>query len=175
MDWSVAVLLEEGQIDVLLSEALGDKYDAFRGLGLPSWKMDELMIAWGRHVGIPLKKLRASPDSSASTGARSRRTSGGSTGSGSRASRRAALSWRELDVLLAELPSDSATARSLNGGERPWTPLEHLLAGIFDTLQVLAWQNANQGRKSPTKRPTPLPRPGIEPSGVHYGKAPAAV
>jgi hypothetical protein len=73
-------------------------------------------------------------------------------------------------VLLAELPSDSATARSLNGGERPWTPLEHLLAGIFDTLQVLAWQNANQGRKSPTKRPTPLPRPGIEPSGVHYGK-----
>jgi hypothetical protein len=89
MDWSVAVLLEEGQIDVLLSEALGDKYDAFRGLGLPSWKMDELMIAWGRHVGIPLEKLRASPDSSASTGARSRRTSGGSTGSGSRASRRA--------------------------------------------------------------------------------------
>jgi hypothetical protein len=89
MDWSVAVLLEQGQIDVMLAETLGDQYEAFRDLGLPSWKMDELMIAWGQHVGIPLEKLQASPDSSASTGARSRRTSGGTTASGSRASRRA--------------------------------------------------------------------------------------
>jgi hypothetical protein len=36
------------------------------------------------------------------------------------------------------------------------------LAGVFDYLAVLVWQNANQGRKSPTPKPKQLPRPGME-------------
>lgn len=73
-------------------------------------------------------------------------------------------------MLLRHLPADSATAIALSDDrEPPWTRVEHLLAGVFDTLQVLAWQNANQGRKSPTRRPDPLPRPGVERPGNRYG------
>jgi len=75
-------------------------------------------------------------------------------------------------VLLRHLPPESATAMAVNGDrEPPWTRLEHLLAGVFDSLQMLAWQNANQGKKSPSRRPRPLPRPGVEQPGQHWGTA----
>lgn len=65
-------------------------------------------------------------------------------------------------MLVAHLPPDSHTARAITGDpEIPWTRLEFLMAGVFDALQVLAWQNANQGRRHPTPRPKPLERPGV--------------
>jgi hypothetical protein len=67
-------------------------------------------------------------------------------------------------VLLAHLPADSATFWAVDpkGAEAAsWSRTDHLLAGVFDLLQTLLWQNANQGRKSPTPRPRPLPRPGV--------------
>jgi hypothetical protein len=68
-------------------------------------------------------------------------------------------------VLLAHLPNESATYWAVDpkGAEAAsWSRTDHLLASVFDSLQVLIWQNANQGRKSPTQRPRPLPRPGME-------------
>jgi hypothetical protein len=41
-----------------------------------------------------------------------------------------------------------------------WGISEHLLAGVFDGINVLAWQNS--GGKG--KRPKPFPRPGIGPA-----------
>lgn len=72
-------------------------------------------------------------------------------------------------MLLAHLPPDSATYRALHPDEEPWTRVEHLLAGVFDALQTIAWQNSSQGRKSPPPRPKPLPRPGIATTGEHWG------
>jgi hypothetical protein len=68
-------------------------------------------------------------------------------------------------VLLAHLPAESATYRAVDpkGAEAAsWTRTDHLLASVFDSLQVLIWQNGNQGRKSPSPKPKPLPRPGME-------------
>lgn len=77
-------------------------------------------------------------------------------------------------MLLAGLPPDSRTAIALNPADDgpPWTRADHLLAGIYDTVNILAWQNANEGRKTATKRPKPLPRPGIgddKAEGVRWG------
>jgi hypothetical protein len=71
-------------------------------------------------------------------------------------------------VLLAHLPPDSATYREIDpkGAEAAsWSRTDHLLASVFDSLQMLLWQNGNQGKKSPSPRPRPLPRPGMEGKG----------
>lgn len=47
-----------------------------------------------------------------------------------------------------------------------WSDSEHLLAGIFDSLQVLQWMyvsaHCDKDRRPPF--PTPLARPGEEPA-----------
>jgi Family of unknown function (DUF5361) len=68
-------------------------------------------------------------------------------------------------VLLAYLPPESATYLAVDpkaAEVASWSRTDHLLASVFDSLQVLIWQNANEGRKSPTPKPRPLPRPGME-------------
>lgn len=68
-------------------------------------------------------------------------------------------------MLLAHLPAESATFWAVDPDRAEaasWSRTDHLLASVFDSLQVLIWQNANQGRKSPTAKPRPLPRPGME-------------
>lgn len=48
-----------------------------------------------------------------------------------------------------------------------WTDSEHLLAGLFDSLQVLQWMYATAHRdpdKPALPKPEPLPRPGEEPA-----------
>lgn len=43
-----------------------------------------------------------------------------------------------------------------------WSRQEHLLATIADLLNILKWQNENQGKKSGyTPAPKPISRPGV--------------
>jgi hypothetical protein len=72
-------------------------------------------------------------------------------------------------VLVAHLPPDSETGRAIHGEAVEWSRGDHLLAGVIDLLNIVVWQNANQGRKSPSPRPKPLPRPGVQPKGERYG------
>jgi hypothetical protein len=83
------------------------------------------------------------------------------------------LTWRRLKVLLTYLPPDSATARSIRGAdhEPEWTRTEHLLAGVFDALNMLLWQNAVlSGVKPKPRKPEPLMRPGVTPRTITYGR-----
>lgn len=64
------------------------------------------------------------------------------------------MSWRKLKVLVEQLPSESRLVRAVNPAAE-WGPKEHLLAGIFDVLQLANWQRSGRG-----SRPKPLPRPG---------------
>lgn len=72
------------------------------------------------------------------------------------------LSWRRLGVLVRHLPHDSAIARAVHGEQADWGPVEHLLAGVIDRLEVANWQRANHGAKkaAQSKPPKPMPRPG---------------
>jgi hypothetical protein len=88
LDWHALPTFQEGRVDQVLPHLLGDQFDAFDQLDIPGWKLDQLLTAWGRHNGIDLGESQASSTSSAGTVRPSRRTSGGSTASGSRTSRR---------------------------------------------------------------------------------------
>jgi hypothetical protein len=67
-------------------------------------------------------------------------------------------------VLVRHLPADGILARARAGGAL-WSDVEHLLAGVFDSLQVLQWMYATAHRdpdRLPLPHPEPLPRPGEE-------------
>lgn len=70
------------------------------------------------------------------------------------------LSYWDLRCVIRWLPADAAYRRFLHPDEWQWTLPEHILAGIYDTLQGANWQRA--GNKH-AKRPDPLPRPGVKP------------
>lgn len=63
-------------------------------------------------------------------------------------------------------PPDSAIAQAVDPEQ--WTLQEHLLAGIFDVLWILAWQNTEDGQNG-RNVPKPLPRPGVESADVTFG------
>jgi hypothetical protein len=44
---------------------------------------------------------------------------------------RGSLSARRLGVLVRQLPSEGALPRALNGGQRPWTRTDHLIADLW--------------------------------------------
>lgn len=85
------------------------------------------------------------------------------------------MSFRRLGVLIRHLPPESATRTAMREamtdqerealpepeGHGPWSSEMHLMAAMFDTLQLLAWQNTqiHGGRK--TEPPPPTPRPGV--------------
>lgn len=69
-----------------------------------------------------------------------------------------ALSWRDLLVIVEQLPPGSALHRSMDPEGSLWTVETHLLAGIFDVLAIANWQRAGGAERD---RPTPLPRPGL--------------
>lgn len=64
-------------------------------------------------------------------------------------------------MLLAGLPADAAVRRSTDGPEADWHLEHHLLALVIDGLREGNWQRANQFSKRPSRRPDPLPRPGV--------------
>lgn len=47
---------------------------------------------------------------------------------------RGTLTARKLQVLISQLPYDSATARSQNGGIPVWGPAEHLIADLWSLI-----------------------------------------
>lgn len=68
-------------------------------------------------------------------------------------------------ALVAELPDDSALAASVAGdrAHRGWTFDRHLLAGIFDAVQVNTYATARVAGAKGAKPPKPVPRPGDKP------------
>lgn len=71
------------------------------------------------------------------------------------------LTWRRLRALVVNLPSDSALARTIAGPDSVWTLETQLLAAMHDRLSEANWQRGNAGAKSPSRRPQPIPRPGV--------------
>jgi thiosulfate reductase cytochrome b subunit len=71
------------------------------------------------------------------------------------------MTWRQLKVLLRGLPVDAALARAIHGEAAMWTLTDHLLAVAVDALNSGNWQRGNAGARTPSRRPAPLPRPGI--------------
>lgn len=68
------------------------------------------------------------------------------------------ISNRRLHVLLERLPSH--TRRSSDEREE-WSTEAHLLANVFDAVQVLSYINVRVANpKAHPPRPRPLPRPG---------------
>lgn len=72
------------------------------------------------------------------------------------------LTWRRLAVLLGELPHDCAIGRAMHGDDAEWGISEHLLAAVFDSLQVGNWQRAGDPKASP---PVQTKRPGVKDTG----------
>lgn len=58
------------------------------------------------------------------------------------------LTWRQLWVRINTLPANSALAIDDNGGTRPWSMTEHLLADVWVELG-----RARLGKKAPRDHP----------------------
>ncbi|MFK0294499.1 hypothetical protein ACIQU6_29080 [Streptomyces sp. NPDC090442] len=78
------------------------------------------------------------------------------------------LTWRRLGVLIERAPDESALARTLAGEGALWTPERHLLAGVIDSLGVVAYLlggtivTLGGAKDNPVPHPKPIERPGIE-------------
>lgn len=77
------------------------------------------------------------------------------------------LSWRDLWVLIRWSPRGSALDWATNPEAAEWGLPEHLLASVFDALQIANWQRGSAKRRD---FPEPLPRPGVTPKGASFGK-----
>ena len=66
------------------------------------------------------------------------------------------LNWRDLLTIVYTARQDSFLGRFEMGDAAEWGVSDHLLAGIFDTLQGANWQRG--GGKG--RRPEPIERPG---------------
>src|SRR5699024_4496048 len=75
------------------------------------------------------------------------------------------LNSRDVPVVVLEADQGSAIARCELGESAFWTVDTHLLAGVLDALNGANFQRSG-GRG---KRPSPTPRPGMEPSGNSEG------
>ncbi len=71
------------------------------------------------------------------------------------------LSYARVERLLIRLPYESRLFKTLLKTPVVWTVENEQLACIFDALNILAWQNENEGRKKhqQTKQPERYPRP----------------
>ncbi len=52
------------------------------------------------------------------------------------------------------------------GDDASWTLETQLLAALHDRLAEANWQRGNAGSKTPDRRPTPIPRPGVRPDRI---------
>jgi hypothetical protein len=55
------------------------------------------------------------------------------------------------------------------GDRARWGELEHLMADVFDAVQVGNWQRARAHFKGKSKRPKPIRRPGDTSKTKRYG------
>lgn len=74
-------------------------------------------------------------------------------------------------MLIRQLPPQSATWASQNGGDSLWGLTEQLLAAAVDALNVANWQRSASGaaKGQQPKKPQPIPRPGVKPEGRTFG------
>lgn len=73
------------------------------------------------------------------------------------------LTWRELAVLVRQLPAGARTRLAQGDADGLWGLGEHLTALAIDELRTANWQRANEGRKrsEQSKPPRPISRPGV--------------
>jgi hypothetical protein len=87
------------------------------------------------------------------------------------------LSWRRLGVVVGHLPPESATKTALRDeladgdlaalvgaprhGHGPWSHVELLLAGVWDSVERLIYVQYQRAGAKNVKAPEPLPRPGV--------------
>ena len=76
------------------------------------------------------------------------------------------LTWRRLRALVLGLPEESALGRAIAGEDSVWTLETQLLAALHDRLSEGNWQRGNAGSKTPSRRPKPIPRPGVRPERI---------
>lgn len=79
------------------------------------------------------------------------------------------LSWRDVYIIVAQAPRDSAVVRHLAPEAREWGISEQLQASIVDLLAGISWQLG--GGKG--KRPEPIPRPGVDSADTTQAPAPS--
>jgi hypothetical protein len=65
---------------------------------------------------------------------------------------------RRVWLLIEHLPPDSAYATASNPERAAWPLTDHLLAAIFDSLQLANWQRAGNNN---APKPPRVPRPGV--------------
>jgi hypothetical protein len=68
------------------------------------------------------------------------------------------LSLAMIREIIEHLPRQSALGRKLDPDQ--WGPAEYLAAGNFDAANIANWQRGNAGKKTPSKPPERLTRPG---------------
>lgn len=76
------------------------------------------------------------------------------------------LTWRRVRAFIWALPADSALVREMSGEDAGWTLETQLLAAMHDRLAEANWQRGNAGVKTPSRRPVPIPRPGVRPDRI---------
>lgn len=90
LPWQAQKVLMGQDVEAILRMMLSpDDWEEFERVPLAVRKVEQLLNRWADHNGLDLGESGASPPSSTNTAKRSRRTSATTTGSGSRASRRA--------------------------------------------------------------------------------------
>lgn len=72
------------------------------------------------------------------------------------------LTWGRLWRLVDQLPPGSRTAVALYGEGERWTPLEHLVASVFDAVVTLDYhfRSANTKKGRQADKPEMMWRPG---------------
>lgn len=79
------------------------------------------------------------------------------------------LTWRDLLVIVRNLPPTSSLSRAINGEAADWGVTEHLLALIADHLAGANWQRGGgQGMQ-----PRPVRRPGADTESRTFGSGDA--
>lgn len=72
------------------------------------------------------------------------------------------MTWRELRVLLTELPHGSRLAVAEHGDLGGWSRQDYMIADVIDSLQVLAYLTQAQASKKKPPLPKPYPRPNTD-------------
>lgn len=82
-----------------------------------------------------------------------------------------ALWWRDLSVIVDNLPATSALHRKMSPEWAAWAGGDvsaHLLASIADGINAGNWMQSKDGQKN-RNRPKPIPRPGVESGDKKFG------
>ena len=83
------------------------------------------------------------------------------------------LTLRALASFISYLEPSSATHKALSGKEDEWDMTTHMLAGIYDQLTFLRYEQACLHQKRKPKKPECLKRPGEKEKRI--GKDPIAI